>query len=145
MQCPSFTTEAGATKTTGSYSHMPLEQLRTALQALAAPAEQQLARYPSFAVVADELALDFDDALGLLEAQSAPLTKAQMAGLLALDALLNQMSGSERADLWTSHALRSAAEWEEVRSASIEVLELFGWSPEPPPPSWDTFIPGTVA
>ena len=119
-----------------------MQPLREVLQALAAPAEQQIARYPQVAVTADELALEFNDALLLLESEAIKLNGDQLAMLLALDAFLNQMSGAERAELWTSDALRSAPEWIEVREASREGLAVFGWPPDPLPPSRGVFVSG---
>ena len=56
-----------------------IERLIVALQALAAPVEVQLQRFPNFVAQSDELALDFADAFVLvsdcpqLEGLNAPL------------------------------------------------------------------------
>ena len=73
-------------------SGFEFETLRAALQALAAPAPVQLARYPEFVVKADELALDFDDALLLVRHnRAAEIDARQAAALAALDELFTRM------------------------------------------------------
>ena len=115
--------------------------LRSALQALAASAEVQLARFPTFTVAADELALDFDDAL-LMFRQAAPKsTPEQNACIHALDDLLSNMSGAANAPLWTPSALRTAPEWVQVRALAHAALNAFGWPLDPPPPSDNVYVP----
>jgi len=62
--------------------------------------------------------------------------------LLKLDDYLNQMSGSERAHLWTDSALSDAPEWRAVRATAATALELLGWPSGPPPASRDRFVEG---
>jgi hypothetical protein len=116
--------------------------LCSALQALAAPAEMQIARFPSFVVAADELALDFVDTLLLFRQTSPALTPDQNARLEAVDALLSTMSGAARAPLWTPDALRTAPEWVKVRAYAQATLIALGWPIDLPPPTDNVYVPG---
>jgi hypothetical protein len=98
-----------------------IERLVHALQALAVPAEEQLARYPVFVVKADELALDYADALLLItDCPQVSLTPEQQAALEDVDQLLDWMSGEKNAALWTEAALRTAPDWQQVRRLARE-------------------------
>jgi hypothetical protein len=90
-----------------------IDRLIHSLQALASPAETQLARFPDFVVRADELALDFSDALMLVSNRPrARLTAAQRGALELLDTHLGEMSGPVRPQLWTDDAVRGSPEWD---------------------------------
>ena len=114
-----------------------------ALQALAADADLQLARFPDFVCKPDELALDFDDALLLVRScQQIELAPEQARALAAVDALLARMSGAANAALWTEAALRERVEWAEVRAAAAAALLALGYPIEPPPPTDNIYVPG---
>ena len=124
-------------------SGFEFETLRAALQALAAPAPVQLARYPEFVVKADELALDFGDALLLVRHnRAAEIDSGQAAALAALDELFARMSGPARPELWTEDAVRSRPERVEVRALAAAALAAFGWPSAPPPPNTAVYVPG---
>ena len=102
-------------------------RLITTLQALAAPAETQLGRYPVFLVNAGEIALDFEDALMLIrDCPQIELTSEQQVALSAVDRSLEDISGSLRAELWTEMALRHSTEWQVVRRVATTALEALG-------------------
>ena len=115
--------------------------LRDALQALAAPSDVQLARFPLFVAKADELAIDFHESLLLVTQDSnSQLSTEQAVALRDLDALLDAMSGVANAELWTEHALRHSAAWQEVRRAAMRALIVFAWPAEPPPPTRNVYV-----
>lgn len=121
------------------------ERLQHAAQALAAPADVQLRLYPSFVAHADELALDYGEALA--RAMMLPEWEREVRGpgrelLLKLDDYLNQMSVPARHHVWTERGLREAPEWAAIRATAAAALELLNWPKGPPPPSPDTFVPG---
>jgi hypothetical protein len=119
------------------------ERLKHALQALAAPAEVQLARYPTSTVRADELALEFDHALEVVLSTDNGLSPEQLSYLGALDQFLERMSRPDIRDrLWTGAAVRTSDQWASVREVAGEALRAFGWPIEPPPPSDDVYVPG---
>ena len=120
---------------------MHLDFLKATLQALAAPADVQLARFPDFVEKADELVLDFDHSLMLVRLDDAEgLTAEQQTALAALDDLLAAMSGEVNARLWTEQSLRDGAEWGRVRAGAAAALRAFGWLVEPPPPTQSTYV-----
>jgi hypothetical protein len=72
---------------------------------------------------ADELAQELDDVLRAALAAPGLLTAEQEARLRALDQQLDDMSGAERADLWTEPSVRTSPEWDEVRRLARLALE----------------------
>jgi hypothetical protein len=110
-----------------------IERLITSLRALAAPADAQVARYPDFTVRADELALEFDDALLLVsDCPQLRLGGEQVEALARVDRLLERMSGAEHAGMWTEAALRGEPEWDRIRRAASEALRALGYAEDPP-------------
>lgn len=106
-----------------------------AVQALALPAEQQLSLFPSFAGVADELALEHEETQArFLNTSGTNLSSDQKRAIQALDNKLEAMSGEENATtFWTVEALGGRPEWEQVRSLARKVLSVMGWSASVPP------------
>jgi hypothetical protein len=100
---------------------MTTVEFRTTVERLAAPAQEQESylRRLGTAPSADELALEFSDAFvvereGLYE----PVREAA----LLLDMYLTDISGPQKADLWTVAALYGAMEWARVRQLAGDVL-----------------------
>ncbi|OKJ74721.1 hypothetical protein AMK31_31120 [Streptomyces sp. TSRI0107] len=101
------------------------------LTVLAADAQSQVAWLDRHRVVADEIALDFDHAVGMVEAlvEEGHLGRDVLPDLLEIDAILSEMSGAENADRWTREALSVDEGWSRTRRLSRRVLvaELGGW------------------
>jgi hypothetical protein len=110
----------------------PLDQLRWALQALAAPAERQIELFPSFVCIPDELVLDFDQWLPVAAAEVA-FTPEQQGALDQLAARIDAWSGSAHPEVWEQGALRTHSVWGEFRGLSAAALAAFGWPAELPP------------
>jgi hypothetical protein len=123
-----------------------VDQLKWALQALAAPAEYQLSLFPDFVVHADELALDFADWYEVAKSRQVPRFTAEQARLLdALNARLEALSrGGPEFDpqFWSADGLRSSERWKEVRSLAGDALLLLGWPQEAPPHGRSQYVPG---
>ena len=101
-----------------------IQRLITALQALAAPADVQLSRFPELAARA-ELALDFDDALMLVrDCPQLELTRDQDDALAAVERTLSAMCATSHAQLWTAPALRESAEWRNLRRLAAAALDV---------------------
>jgi hypothetical protein len=112
-----------------------IERLIHALQALAAPADFQLARSSAPLARPDELALDFDDAFRLSsDCPQIELDARQRECLDRLDRFLERRSGPSAADFWTESAIRAGAEWTVVRELAAAALSCLGAPRVLPPP-----------
>lgn len=99
----------------------PLDLLRETLGNLAADADAQRQRFES-GVVTDELALDFEDALGVVESADLELALNDVA-LLWLENLRDLLSVGPGHSLWTE-SFDSPA-WSHIRElAAMALVEL---------------------
>lgn len=108
-----------------------LDQLVVAISRLARPPESQIAYLETLGTwpSADELALELDDVAGEVLGPPALLSEHQKSVVRALDKQLGEMSGSDRAELWSEEALRTSPEWERVRSLARSALRELHISP----------------
>lgn len=114
-----------------------LTELRRSLQALAAPASQQLDLFPELEHTADALAFDFDHWRDVVtDATPDGLTSDQARALAELDAQLIAMGATDE-PLWTESALRESPLWERVRQLARAALSSLGWEEAPAAPSDD--------
>ena len=74
----------------------------------------------------DELALEFDDVVGLVPqyVNEGRLSNVQADSIYRLDDLLNTMSGKDNAHLWTEEALVNNELWNTVREHAKHALKL---------------------
>lgn len=113
-----------------------VERLVHALQTLAAPAEDQLTRVPDFVRKANNLALDFADALRLVSDCPQILLEAeQQYALDRLDGYLEARSTPAHMGFWTEAAIRESAEWDTVRRLARDALASLRAPQELSPPS----------
>jgi hypothetical protein len=108
--------------------------------ALSQDAETQKSLFPDFVVVADELALNWEEALNELKAPELRISDNQRSKIDRLDAIILSMSGPTNLKFWDDDALSVFREWEEVRAAASEVLLAFEWPVIAPQPSSDIYI-----
>ena len=75
---------------------------------------------------ADELALSFEDGHLLLPQRVSAgwLAVEAIQHFAAVHAALSDMSGAERAHLWTVEALRDAPEWARARQLAARALHF---------------------
>lgn len=110
-----------------------MDRYKWAVQALSQPAEVQLLLFPDFAVVADELALEYEEAYNkLMETWPGTFTHIQRVAVEQLEAHLLAMSGPNHLHLWTDEGLLSE-HWAECRRLARRVLEVMEWPLELPP------------
>ena len=103
-------------------------ELHSALKALAAPGSQALASVPDGTVKAEELALDYENFVHAFVGNfRKEISQSQRDALLAVDAMLQGMSGQEHAELWTEEAVVSHPKWESIRVLAREALAALGW------------------
>jgi hypothetical protein len=118
-----------------------MARLEWSVRALSQAAHDQIALYPDSAVVADELALDFDSSLRVARQFGLNWSEEQRASLDALDSQLEAMSDLHDRNLWSNEALASHSAWGAVRQLAAVAVARFGWSTEPPPHSPDDHVP----
>lgn len=99
-----------------------LHQLTQVMRLLAASAAEQLAAFPEYVVVADELALLLQDVLLTFDACSESGDSDLLRVARAIDQLLESMSGPQNAQLWTASAMREKQQWEQIREMAQAAL-----------------------
>jgi hypothetical protein len=107
-------------------------RLQHALQRIALEPQEQVAQFPSFVVMADELALDLDHWTEVCRAWR--YVEGEVAvRLTVMGELLGSMSGREQATRWTEKALADDPGWQQARAMAREALRVAGWPQEVPP------------
>jgi len=120
------------------------ERLERAVLALAQPADVQLSLFPDFVCKADELALDFEEALDGFFGFEGEIGECERINLNALDRLILSKSGKANESFWTDEALLSHPTWDEIRVAAKSAVAAFGWELRRPPPSGAIYIGGAT-
>ncbi|MEI1280616.1 hypothetical protein V6Z05_19955 [Leptospira venezuelensis] len=115
--------------------------LKYALQALAQSAEIQNKLFPDFVCIADELALDFDNAYQAVKNDLGNTLNEEQTKLLdEIDSILDQNSGDINAQHWTIEALASDIMWIRLRIRALATLDSFNWPNIPPPSDFYKFV-----
>ena len=110
-----------------------LEHLKWSLQALAQPGGVQVALFPPFVCVAEELALDLQNWLLVTRSQNLRVHPDALSAIAAIDQQLVKLSGKSNQDFWTIEALKSDLRWENVRQDARTALSVAGWENTAPP------------
>lgn len=117
------------------------DELKRCLQGLAQPAAIQVSLFPDFAVVGDELALSFDEALTAHRASLSPLSVPQSTALDALDGYLSELSGPHNETFWLDRsALATDPRWQRVRDLARDTLQAFAWQLDVPDRDGSVYI-----
>ena len=121
-----------------------LQMLINATRLLASNADVQVSAFPPFVVVADELALNFDDMFRLTDqlVESGHLSQQQLKALERVENILDELSNRGDSRLWTLEALRENPEWQRVRVEALKALEALGVGPGPASLEGITYIEG---
>lgn len=81
---------------------------------------------------ADELALEFDDAYQVIKGyfgkKRFPIEAESL--LKTIDSRLKSISGPDKAEFWTTSALRDRSEWESIRDLASRAVEVFSATQE---------------
>lgn len=123
-------------------NHKLLDRLIQSVQLLAANYETQKEVLPDFVVIADEVALTFDECLPFVAmlTQEGLLNKNQLAKIKDIETELHQMS--KRKELWTDLALKNNQHWEHIRMQAKELLVLLNEQQSSPDLYWSTYVRG---
>jgi len=98
-------------------------RLLEAVRALSKDPAEQLQGFPSFVVQTDELAIDFDDAMQILEADGG-LDEGVFSGAKSqLDRIASIVSAEPNDPLWSPNSLGTDSRWATVRQLAREVLQ----------------------
>lgn len=116
------------------------QQLKWAVQALAASAEDQFKLFPSFVCAACELLSDFENWHGAtIWRSSLGITPEQRS---ALDAVKSKIAGMRDTPCFSDVALRDREDWKELRLCAASCLSAFGWARDLPPDGRSTYLRG---
>ena len=96
------------------------------LKALAQPAKIQVALFPSFVNVADELALCWEEVID--DEDFSGFSNQVTEKIQKLDDFIVSISGEKNAHLWTNEALTHSVEWAKVRKLARAIVDEFGWT-----------------
>lgn len=110
-----------------------LIQLKWALQALAQPAGIQVALFPPFVCIADELALDLEHWYRVTKTQSLPIDPRAFAVIEQINVNLANLSNRQNTVFWSVEGLESDFRWDSIRELAREALMLAGWELSQPP------------
>lgn len=115
-----------------------LLQLKWAVQALAQPAETQVALYPDFTCKACELLGDFDNWRGATVWREVPgMTPEQHH---APDAIRDHIESMGATECFDDDLLRKRMDWAELRVIAVDCLAAFDWEKEAPPTGRSPYV-----
>jgi hypothetical protein len=123
-------------------AHFDDTELVEALQLLAAPADQQVAAFPSWVVIADEVALTWDNAYrGFQLRDQADTAKWDQVreDLRSLDSKVGNPAPEHPAQ-WSVVALKTSVGWQDVRKAARAILARQGIPLRPPDSQRDNYV-----
>lgn len=106
------------------FGEQPVANVIEALQLLAAEATEQVAAFPPFVAVADEIALTLHDALLLLnqDADTAGLPESVLATLEEIDRSLEELSNQDESRFWSPEGLANDVRWHRLRLSARDLL-----------------------
>lgn len=114
-------------------------ELVKALALMAATFKAQVAALPPDVMVADEVALVFEDACAPLGRNELPV--AVRNSLEAIERNLNEMPAVPGGDLWSLAGLEHDPRWQVLRVQASEVLDALGVADRAPSIDWATYVP----
>lgn len=119
-----------------------IDQLKWSIQALSLEADDQLASFPDFVVVTDELLLEYDNwyhaAIG-----NYPdfFSREQLNILNEINSFIDKLP-PEDLNVSIEDELRTYPFWEELRILTRKALQKFNWTSELPPYDRSTYLLG---
>ncbi len=119
-----------------------INQLKWSIQTLSLDADDQLASFPDFVVVSDELLLEYDNwyrtAIGnYLDFFS----DEQLRILKEIDSFIEELP-LEDLNVSIADELRTYPFWKELRILAREALQKFNWTSERPPYDRSIYVQG---
>lgn len=117
-----------------------INQLKYAIQALALEASDQLTLFPDFAVVTDELLMDFDNWKNAAIGNYPDYFSSEQLKILDdIDAFIAKFE-LEDPEMPVIDELKISSFWRELRVIARNALVQFNWPNELPPYNQETFV-----
>lgn len=103
-----------------------LDTLTQSVKALALNPDKQIGIFPNFVSVADELALNFSDAVLFKDElkEAKILDSKQILLLREIDRILDIKSKNNDRSFWSLEGLKNHPEWQEIRMLATKTLDL---------------------
>jgi hypothetical protein len=121
-----------------------LQMVVESLHLLAADSDVQIAVFPDFVHIPDELVLTFSDAFEMFFDRlfsNGLLNQAQGMLIRQLVTLIDQMTADTDKSIWTLEAIAKAPRWQELREAADAALKAMGLHKRHPNLFWMRFVP----
>jgi hypothetical protein len=110
-----------------------MDQLKWSIQTLSSEADDQLASFPDFVVVTDELLLEFDNWYHVAIGNYPDIfSDEQLKIMKDIDLFMDNLP-QEDLNVSVADELRTYQFWKELRILAREALQKFGWDSDPPP------------
>ncbi len=110
-----------------------INQLRWSIQTLALEADGQLASFPDFAVVTDELLLEYDNWYNVATKNYPDFfSDEQIKILREINSFIEELP-EEDLNLSIADELKTYQFWEDLRMLASQALQKFNWTSEIPP------------
>ena len=122
----------------GNEDQTAQQQLRWAIQALAASAEDQARLFPPSACTACELLGDFENWYGVVVSRDSLGIAAEQRA--ALDAVKGHIVAMEPTQCFTGPGALERRDWQELRLRAAACLSSFGWAAGVPPSDRSTYV-----
>lgn len=119
-----------------------INQLKFAIQALALEAEGQIASFPDFVVVTDELLLEYDYWYKSATGNFPEFFSEKQIEILKEISLFTDRLPPENPNESIKEELRNSVFWKEMRELSKMALTLFNWDSEMPPEGRVIYVEG---
>src|SRR5687768_6004498 len=119
-----------------------INQLKWSIQTLSLEADDQIASFPDFVVVTDELLLEFDNWYNLATRNYPDFfSDVQIKKLKEINSFIDELP-QEDLNLSIADELKTYQFWKNLRMLARETLEKFGWTSETPPFDRSTYVQG---
>ncbi len=115
-------------------------RLIQSLRLIAAPFDIQRPSLPDFVVLADEIALIFDEAYEHFCSTGGVLPADAASTAQGIDRIFEGLSGPTHAGFWEPESLRTAAQWEVIRSQARTALAQLGTPEDRPHIDWVSYV-----
>lgn len=124
-------------------SQYKFEKLVQSLQCLAANYKDQIAAFPDFVHIPDELALNYYEEVLYCKTlfEEKIITNEQWLKIKEIDMLFEMMSDHKHPKIWTLNSLKKDPFWQKIREKAKGVLHLLNVKQVQPKLEGITYIP----